>query len=171
MHDRFSNEGPGKRVGGCLYIHRSALSEVGESEHELLCQAERIAALAGANVLKICPKARRVSFLTYERFFEDPFPALSEARSVDLSSCRAQTIRYRLEGNPPILHRKELLLPAADPRRKVFGALTQDLEAQGLLEDAHRVGFKRSWEARLAERGFRVEGHQLMPSQRSEERP
>ncbi len=61
--------------------------------------------------------------------------------------------------NPPILHRKELLLPLDDPRRKDFVRLTEVHEADGLFQDTRRIGYRRQWEALLAGKGWSIAGH------------
>jgi hypothetical protein len=78
----------------------------------------------------------------------------------------AGTVRFRTFAdslNPPILHRKELLLRADHPRRAEFEALTQAAEAVGLFDNPLRIGFQRPWEALLAQKGYRVVGHALVP--------
>ena len=66
---------------------------------------------------------------------------------------------YTRQPNPPILHRKELLLPLDDPRRDEFAHLTEVLEADGLFQDSRRIGYRRQWEALLAEKGWSITGH------------
>ena len=66
---------------------------------------------------------------------------------------------YAAEGNPPILHRKELLLPPAHPRAGDFAALTAAAERLGLFADARSIGTRAPWEARLGRLGVRVEGN------------
>lgn len=70
-------------------------------------------------------------------------------------------IRWPL--NPPILHRKELLLPADDPRREAWAALTAACESVGLFDDPRRIGYRRQWEQLVRGRGYRVVEHALVP--------
>jgi hypothetical protein len=65
--------------------------------------------------------------------------------------------------NPPILHRKELLLPADHPQQVAYQALTAAAEQIGLFDDPNRIGFKRAWETLLTQKGYRVVGHELVP--------
>uniref|UniRef100_UPI0025F6B75F DNA phosphorothioation-associated putative methyltransferase n=1 Tax=Thiocapsa sp. TaxID=2024551 RepID=UPI0025F6B75F len=65
--------------------------------------------------------------------------------------------------NPPILHRKELLLPGDHPGRADYVALTEQAEAIGLFDDPKRIGYRRQWEALVADAGYRIEGHTLVP--------
>ncbi len=70
--------------------------------------------------------------------------------------------------NPPILHRKELLLPADHPRRAEYAALTQACESIGLFDEPTRIGYRRQWEQLLRDKGYRVVGHQLVPIRNDE---
>ncbi len=65
--------------------------------------------------------------------------------------------------NPPILHRKELLLPVSHPHRAEFEALTQSAEDIGLFDDSSRIGYQRQWQHLVRESGYQVVGHQLIP--------
>jgi hypothetical protein len=70
---------------------------------------------------------------------------------------------YQESLNPPILHRKELLLPPGHPARPQFQALTASLEALGVFQTAAPIGFKRQWTELLADAGYSVDGHTLIP--------
>ncbi len=65
--------------------------------------------------------------------------------------------------NPPILHRKELLLPSDDPQREVCAALTAAAEAIGLFDEPTLIGYGRQWQALVREKGYRIEGYALLP--------
>ncbi|NEX18457.1 MAG: hypothetical protein C1943_18105 [Halochromatium sp.] len=65
--------------------------------------------------------------------------------------------------NPPILHRKELLLPAEHPRLEEYRALTEAAESIGLFEETTRIGYRRQWLERVRAAGYRIEGHALLP--------
>jgi hypothetical protein len=66
------------------------------------------------NVVKLGTNQPTVSFLLYEDFDAEPFPALLSSRTLRLSDGRWTTTDFRLQVNPPILHRKETLLPPAE---------------------------------------------------------
>ena len=128
----------------------------------------RAALLAGAevgsdfNVVKLGTE-NSISLLDYPGFFDEGFPVLKRYWTVDLDK---GTYRYRsYEGslNPPVLHRKELLLPEGHPVIPAFTALTQAAEQIGLFDDPARIGFSQAWEHLLAVRGYRVVGHELVP--------
>ena len=115
------------------------------------------------NLARFDRSAPVVSLLHYPGFFDDPFPALAASWLVDL---RAGTVSFRTYAdslNPPILHRKELLLPADHPRRAEYAALTEACEAIGLFDEPTRIGYRRQWEQLVREKGYRIVGHQLVP--------
>lgn len=154
----------GKRVSGRLYVHRLAVPCLEGPLVEMVSAA--LAACppaAGANVLKIDEAAQLVSALEYPGFFETPFPALLQAWHIRLGDGQVSHRSYAESGNPPILHRKELLLPPDHPRREEFMALTTQAEALGLFEDSHLIGFAQAWESRIARAGYYLCGHQLLP--------
>ncbi|WP_421738370.1 DNA phosphorothioation-associated putative methyltransferase [Caulobacter sp.] len=151
----------GKRVGQTLYIHRTARDELEAPLRDVLALAEDIAQTQAWSVAKLQRGERRVSLLTYEDF-EHPFPALLESLTIDLEAGAATRRTYRKRTNPPVLHRKELLLRRDDPRRARYGGLTRALEDLGLLRDSRFIGTRRAWDARLAAAGVRVIDHQLV---------
>jgi hypothetical protein len=115
-------------------------------------------AATGANVVRFDDDGR-TALLAYERFDDEPFPPLAAAWLVGQGGSVRQR---RFRDNPPILHRKELLLAPEDPRRPRFARLTAELEARGLFRDARRIGRHRAWEERLAAAGVSVEDHRVV---------
>jgi DNA phosphorothioation-associated putative methyltransferase len=148
----------GKRVGGSLYVHSSALDE------KTRPYVERAVAVANGfdwNVARVASGS--VSLLLYENFDTAGFPALLAAVKVDLETGKTTATDYRGRENPPILHRKEALLPADDARRPRFAALTRAAEQHGLFTEPTKIGTQRQWTALLASKGLRVQGHSLVP--------
>lgn len=154
---RPSRQASGKRVGGAVYQHASALDDATRP------LVERAVALASGfqwNVAKISPGS--VSLLLYEDFDAAEFPALLASMKVDLETGKTSATDYRGRENPPILHRKETLLPADDPRRPRFAALTRAAEEHGLFAEPTRIGTRRQWSELLASKGLRVERQTLV---------
>lgn len=154
----------GKRVGPSLYLHVSALQSLPEPVQEQVWKAQSLTSTQDSNsynIIKLSLSNGKISLLSYPGFFEEPFPALAVSISVELESGSVQRKDYSHSENPPILHRKELFLPSGHPRRDEFATLTEALCRAGLLQDAHKVGHRAQWERRLADAGFRVEGHAL----------
>ena len=155
----------GKRVGGYTYLHVVGLNTIGENVRKEIRKAARWVPIKTGkdfNVVKLKRNGTQMSFLYYERFFDDPFPALTCSYTVDLSSKKINQRNYGRSNNPPILHRKELLLPPLHPEISVFQALTQQLEAANLFQDSRRIGFAREWQKRLTMAGYKVEDHRLV---------
>lgn len=156
-------DGVGKRVHGTLYLHRDALEALDTAERDLVREAGRLVGDFAWNVVKLDPeRAGRVGLLAYEPFEAAPFPALLESATVDVGTGRVARRSFRGSPNPPILHRKELLLPSDHPERERYAALTRVLERLGLFAETSRIGFRQAWEARLAAAGVRIEGHRLV---------
>lgn len=155
----------GKVVGLRQYLHVSALAQAGPARQAAVAKAAEHARLAdGAfNVVRLDIDGVSLSLLEYPCFFEHPFPALAQSWKVDTNTGRCTYRDFRDSLNPPVLHRKELLLPPGHKDIDRFVKLTADLESLGLFEDAVRIGFRVQWETLLRERGYRVVGHDLVP--------
>lgn len=155
----------GKVVADSTYFHCDALDHVAVDVAELARLAQDVAshAAAMANVFKVDAKHRCVSLLNYPDFFVEPFPALSESWRVYLDDARVSYRTYQESTNPPILHRKELLLPPRHPRLAEFEQLTQQAEQLGLFEETCTIGFRRNWEERIRTIGYQLEGHAFQP--------
>lgn len=157
---------PTKTVGGRTYVHVDALPLLDADTAERVRQAERLAGverLTDFNLVRLDDTGPAVALLNYPDFADDPFPALRDSRLVDPD---AGTLSYRTYAdslNPPILHRKELFLPPEHPRRAEYSALTAACESVGLFDDPRRIGYRRQWLALIRERGYRLDGHALLP--------
>lgn len=151
----------GKRLPEAVYLHADAVPSLGSSLQQLVEHAASIADTEW-NVVKLATGSPRISLLFYPSFFDDAFPALSASTVVDLDTGKISRRTYD-QANPPILHRKELLLPEGHPFVAVASALTQSAEEYGLFEDASTIGHRQAWEARVARLRLRVDGHALIP--------
>jgi DNA phosphorothioation-associated putative methyltransferase len=143
----------GKRIGGGIYVHRSTAP---------LLPASAAAAAEGFhwNVVRIAKDS--VTFLVYEPFDESAFPALLESLKVPTGGGVATRTDYRKRANPPILHRKELLLSPDDPKQPKFRALTAVAEEHGLFTESHDIGTRSAWMKRIREAGLELRGHALV---------
>ena len=153
--------GAGKRVGGALYLHVSAIPGANSVMRERIERAAVAAERPDWNVVKVQGEA--VSLLTYEAFDEVAFPALLDAVRVNLSDGLVTRTDYRARANPPILHRKETLLRPDDPRRPSFAALTRLAEEHKLFAEPHRIGTRKAWLERVEAAGLVVQGARLLP--------
>ena len=156
----------GKRVGPNLYLHTSALDDAASDLQDRVRQAAQLTTLEPGkdfNVVKAHDNGNDISLLDYPDFFQEAFPILSRYWSCDLAKETFRFRTYRESFNPPVLHRKELLLPFNDPARPRFAELTQQAESIGLFDQKSRIGFLQEWKALLRQRGYRVQDHELVP--------
>ena len=123
-----SEKSIGKQTPTAFYIHISQLSSLTEEKQATIVKGFEQAGLSEDsvfNVLKVAHDLSSLSFLNYPDFFGKGFPELDCSWHVDLklNSCSFRTYANSL--NPPILHRKELLLSEDHPERGRFQTLTK----------------------------------------------
>lgn len=155
----------GKSVGGYVYTHVSAL-KCDPAALQIFHRALEMASSAGyevcCDVVRRSADASEVALLHYPGFFEEAFPRLLKSWRVQMVRGAVSYRTYEGSLNPPILHRKELLLSPDDPRRSEYAALTEAAEMVGLFDEPTRIGYERQWKQLVTERGYRVVGHQLL---------
>lgn len=157
----------GKLVVDDLYVHRDGIEYLDAELQSLI--AGRLAkapsrAREEANVIKVNCRNNRISFLAYADFFEDPFPSLAESWTIAADDEQSALYRSYTESlNPPILHRKELLLPPGHQLKPAFEEITRSAEALGLFDDTATIGFKANWLRHVASRGYHLDGSQFVP--------
>ena len=152
----------GKRVGGEVYVHRDALARHDPTLLRLVSDhAECGGNTFDWNVCKLSPRRHRVSLLLYPCFRERAHPALAAALTLDLGRGAGRVRRYSDRGNRPILHRKELLVGAADPDHRRFAALTEQEERAGLFDTPSIIGHERGWSEQLERLGLSIHDHEL----------
>lgn len=155
---KLKTTGRGKHIGRFSYYHRALV----EACDDVLDYLEDIASRAHPpasqfNVVKLDLRSR-VSFLRYEDFATTRFPALLWSLSCDVSRGTARRIDYSGRDNPPILHRKELLLPTDSSLVPEAARLTRELERLGAFADSRRIGTRKAWISRLATLGLTLDG-------------
>lgn len=156
----------GKVVAGQEYAHLDLLPYLDDFSKQLFEDARQhlpSAAVARANVVRIDRDNREVGFLSYPGFFEEAFPALQESWKVRTTTGHVVYRTYADSLNPPILHRKEQMLPIEHPACARFSALTAAAEQAGLFDDTARIGLKQQWQALLHRSGLTVTEHELVP--------
>ena len=112
------------------------------------------------NVVKL--GRARLSFLLYEHF--RAIPALLTALSCDAMHGGCRFTDYSQRASPPILHRKELLLPANHSLVPAAVELTERPDRFGAFEDTTRIGTRKVWRARSSSLGFTIEKGELVPT-------
>ncbi|NOT13096.1 MAG: DNA phosphorothioation-associated putative methyltransferase [Methylococcaceae bacterium] len=156
----------GKKVLTNFYWHYTLTESQAAEVQETIKTAETLANLKPSrdyNVIKYDGKSSMLSLLWYPNFFEEPFPALETSFRIDLTQQKVEKRSYQTSLNPPILHRKELLLGRDSPNIEQFKQLTETAEQLGLFENPIKIGFKQAWEALIRDQGFQIIDYQFVP--------
>ena len=156
----------GKRVGDDLYLHVSAIPSC--LDGELLDVAQRAAGSIDSdflpNVLKLNLRTKKLSWLAYEKFDSNPFPRLLASWTFPIDRVDTANFRsYRNSLNPPILHRKELLVSPNYPHRNSWAELTAAAESLGLFDDTTAIGFLLNWQKTIEAKGYHLLGDRFQP--------
>jgi DNA phosphorothioation-associated putative methyltransferase len=154
---------PHKKVGSHSYYYFESIPLLDSETRSRISAAEHIAKPSRFNVVKLFDDRGDVTLLDYPSFYEEAFPQLANYWTVSLADATYRHRSYESSLNPPILHRKELLLSDQHPSFDVYCALTESAEQIGLFDDPIRIGFKRAWDSLLQQRGYKVAGHELLP--------
>ncbi len=157
---------PKKIVSGQTYMHIGVLPDLDTNQFAIIKMAEGLAKVKRHdqyNLVRIDGTRKTVSLLNYPEFEEQPFPLLRESWRIDLDKSTVSYRTYADSFNPPILHRKELLIYIDDPRRKAWAELTETAESIGLFDDPRRIGYLRQWQYLIQEKGYQIKGHSLVP--------
>lgn len=154
----------GKHLPDAVYIHKSTFEYLplllknflGRKIIELELENNEW------NLIKFFKKKFKVSLLDYPEFYTTAFPSLKSSYSIDLQTSTYKKIQYNNSKNPPILHRKEVLLDPSDPLIPEYKKLTAQAENEGLFENKRIIGFKKGWEKILEEKGLSIINHQII---------
>ena len=152
----------GKEVGGSLYVHIADVSLAKELSSKIKKFVEKSGIAETYNVMKVDPRNRKLSFLSYPNFSKTPHPSLKGAVTINLETGNVRKSDFAKSENPPILHRKELLVGLNHPRFADWKALTEAEEAAGLYKNKKIIGFRKNWGALLDEAGVAYDGHFLV---------
>ncbi len=156
----------GKRVADDLYLHVSAIDDALDGELRAVARytRERIASGNNPNVLKVNARTKTLSWLDYEDFDTTPFPRLLGSWTFTVGRHDTPSYRsYRASLNPPILHRKELLVSPTYPLQHVWSALTEVAESLGLFDDTAAIGFQLNWLKTIEAKGYQLRGYFFQP--------
>ena len=159
---RLASTGRGKHLPQSSYYHL-ALVATCPDVCRWLSQAIRVFRTEPFpfNVVKLA-NPPRLSLLRYEAF-DNTFPTLLTALSCHIDHGTTRETDYAHRDNPPILHRKELLLPSDHPEVPGATDLTQQLEALGAFVETSMIGTRHGWAARLASLGIQIVDGQVIP--------
>ena len=163
-----SLHGIGKVVGGFSYFHTSLIPI--QTFKKIIEKAQLITKvnIENCNIIKLAIDKSSVSMLLYQELEVSHFPELMASHKYLVDFSNEISARSYSKDNPPILHRKELLLPPDHPDIPKFAALTKQLEEAGLFKDSRKIGYKKQWEERLFNAGYKVIDHKLLKLDGSE---
>ena len=155
----------GQLVDNALIIHRSTLDYL----QPLLriyegCARALVGDIDEANVIKLHRFSGKVSYIAYPNFEKDPHPALRLRVKVTLPTLSIDLFDYSDWDDPPILCRKEQLLPKDHELYDRFAKLTRQEENRGLLTSETTLERRSQLSLRLRELGLRLRGHRLQPA-------
>jgi len=152
----------GKIVSGVRYAHRSALFLLPNAEKQIVEQLQHLPVIDNEwNVVKLEIKnPANLSFLFYQAFSDAEFPALLKSYKYNECDHSFKLTQYNSE-NPPILHRKELLLSSNHPDYFRYETLTNNLIARGAFQNMHRHGTRKRWQEWLQSLGIVVKNHNI----------
>ena len=154
----------GKVVSQQRYLHVSAKALISAREQERVEVASKAIINENWNVIRLDLANRMtISLMEYESFSASAFPALLKSYKIDIDNLTCKIQRYS-QKNPPILHRKELLINPSLDEYKIYSQLTKELENLGAFKEMYRFGTRERWNEHLNNLGIFLQGHQVTRS-------
>lgn len=156
----------GKKILNHVYWHCSLNKSQDEIVQSHIAEAESLTNLhcdTDYNVIKYNIDGQSLSLLFYDEFFSAPFPVLKHSHRIDLVTKRIEKRNYSESLNPPILHRKELLISKDDPRLLAYKEITATAEQLGLFDNEVSIGYQQSWESLILSKGFKLISNEFVP--------
>ncbi|OCH19177.1 DNA phosphorothioation-associated putative methyltransferase [Aliivibrio sp. 1S128] len=146
----------GKHLPDAIYLHKDTLSELPDPLSQFIPAVATALNIEDEHwhLVKLFKKDFRLSLLSYPDFYQDAYPPLKQSVNVDLSKLTHKITDYTQSENPPILHRKETMILPDSPYVEEFKAITAEGEVAGLYENTRIIGFKRSWENLINQKGY-----------------
>ena len=151
----------GKKLPDATYVHRSAEEQLGALLRLLIFAARQVVGEVDYNVLKISTNGKSISFLSYSDFDDNAHPDLRYSVRVYLPRAEYSIRDYSDSANPPILHRKEMLVDPLYPNYIAFCELSAQEDQLGLLS-RNDIGTREAWLVALAEIAVTIEGHKVV---------
>lgn len=160
----------GKHLPDAIYLHKDALLALPNTLIQFIPAVATALNIEDSNwhLVKLFKKDFRLSLLSYPNFYSDAYPSLKQSVNVNLSKLTHKIMDYTKSENPPILHRKETMILSSSPFVEEFKAITAEGEAAGLYENTRIIGFKRSWENLINQKGYDLVDGRLFRSSTSQ---
>ena len=153
----------GKLLPDALYIHHTALDHLPPVLRVYEgCGRQLAGALDGLTLVKLFRRRARVSYLAYQDFDRVAHPTLRHAVVADLKRLDLQFRDYTRSDNPPVLHRKELVVADDYPTRPRFARLTAHEARLRLLDATRTIGTKTGWQTVLDDHCVSIRGHRIV---------
>jgi len=153
----------GKNLPDAIYIHQSALEKINSTLAAVTLKIADAVKLKNDdwNIIKYYKRDFKLTLLNYPDFFDYPYPALHQSYTIDLFKLAVRKANYTDSENPPILHRRETLLPADHELIPDFRKFTVEGEEIGLYDNTKIIGFKQNWERLIKRKGHYLDeqGH------------
>lgn len=156
----------GKKLPDAIYLHKGALKVSSPPLYNLCVTVASALKLTDISwdLVKLYRKDFRVAFLSYPDFYQESYPALKKSTLVDLAKLSTKETNYADSENPPILHRKELMILESDPHYELFTEITEEGENAGLYENPYKIGFKQTWLRLINQKGYDLVDGRLVRS-------
>lgn len=162
----------GKRLPDAIYLHKSAFEnesfKIRNFVHAKISsiKEEKIT----WNIIKLFRREFKISLLHYPGFFSSAYPALRSSVVLNLINGTYSKRNYEHSPNPPILHRKETFILPDHPSAPFFRELTREGELAGLYQDVKLIGFKKTWQKLIAQKGYELVNGRLIPLMKNEKK-
>ena len=145
---KFHSDGNGKKIGSYIYFHKSLIKSRELKLPKIISNHPSFIKVPW-NVLKInIGQEDNFSLLLYKDFYKSLFPSLISSYTINLQKGSISRRNYD-PINPPILHRKELLISRSSKRYLRWGKITAQLETLGLFGNSKAIGRKQNWDTLL----------------------
>jgi len=146
----------GKSTPQAIYFHKSVINDVQLADFITKIQKALRQDNYNWNIVKFWKNNFKFSLLNYPTFDTESYPALQQSLFVDLEKKHHRLNDYSNSDNPPILHRKELMVNKDHPLFHEFSIVTQEGELPGLYDNPRTIGFKLGWEATIRNAGYEL---------------
>ncbi|MFY0657279.1 MAG: DNA phosphorothioation-associated putative methyltransferase [Neptunomonas phycophila] len=168
-HDQFKNLVKtikvGKKLPDSIYLHIDSFDHISVDLSKFIHVVASAINLSSDewNIVKLFRQQFKLSFLNYPKFFDDSYPVLDTAVTIDLEKLDRKITSFKESANPPILHRKELFLPKEHASYGMFCEITEEGEKAGLYTNSRVIGFKQSWLNVIEKKGYQLVNGRLIP--------
>lgn len=156
----------GKKLPEAIYLHKDGFDEIEPALSSFIAAVAKALKVVDDDwdIVKLSRNSFRLSLLSYPTFFTEAYPAIKQSVTVDLTKLSHRIVEYSETDNPPILHRKETMLPKTHECIEEFQAITQEGEAAGLYDNSRMIGYKHSWLRLIEQHGYTLVDGRLFRS-------